>query len=426
MQRNTPSWAVATAAGLKDKIDPKPAYQRGEVWKEPRKQRLLDSMLRGYDVPKLYLVRKPPGGKYGHEVADGQQRLRAVWDFYDGKYPLDQESSVRPFPDHGDLSGKYLSDLPAAARATLDTYQLQLVEIHDATEYEVRDLFLRLQEGIPLNPAEKRNAMMGNMRDFIADIAGAPHPVLKRTALPQERYAWDDLVAHVVRLELAKGPTDLKATNLKTMYENEQSFKPEGSSAKKVKATLNYLARVLADKTPEMDIKWGFVDLYLLVSRLSETYVLKDREQDIHDFYVDFESSAATKPARRKVGRNWESLLAPGHSAWDKDMYDYILAFSREGAKKANIQARHDVYLRRALDFMPDLLPKDAKRAFSRDERLVIYRRDGGVCTICKKAVAFEETHADHKVPFAKGGLTTVENGQTLCVSDNLKKSAKT
>jgi uncharacterized protein with ParB-like and HNH nuclease domain len=48
---------------------------------------LVDTFLRGYDVPKLYWRRigtKPV--KY--DVVDGQQRLRALWDFIDGNFKL--------------------------------------------------------------------------------------------------------------------------------------------------------------------------------------------------------------------------------------------------------------------------------------------------------------------------------------------------
>ncbi len=45
---------------------------------------VVDSILRGYDVPKFYLrqVGKKPE-KF--DVVDGQQRTRAIWEFLEGK-----------------------------------------------------------------------------------------------------------------------------------------------------------------------------------------------------------------------------------------------------------------------------------------------------------------------------------------------------
>src|SRR4051794_31572311 len=92
------------------------------------------------------------------------------------------------------------------------------MKFKNASEAEIRDLFLRLQEGSSLNPAEKRNAMLGEMRDFVAGLAGEggqPHAVFGLTKLAPQRNAWDDLAAHVVRLEIEGGPTDVKAENLR-------------------------------------------------------------------------------------------------------------------------------------------------------------------------------------------------------------------
>jgi len=61
-----------------------------------------------------------------------------------------------------------------------DTYSLDVVLVTDAQkpehEEEIRDMFLRLQNGTTLKAQEKRNARSGNMRDFVKEIAA--HPIL--------------------------------------------------------------------------------------------------------------------------------------------------------------------------------------------------------------------------------------------------------
>lgn len=423
MQIHAKAWSVSSLPGLNPKINPQPQYQRGEVWKVPRKQKLIDSLLRGFDVPKFYLRKRSSPVPYLYEVVDGQQRLSAINGFLDGDFRLGPESSQVPFGDFGDLSGLRIDELPVDARLRFDTYQLSIIEISEATEEEIREQFLRLQEGMALIQPEKRNAMLGAMRDFVAYLA-ATHRVFPRTSLESGRYGWDDIVAHVVRLELAQGPADIKATDLKRMYEVEQHFSPDGAAAKKIKKTLNYLGRVCKPSLPEMDIKWGFVDMYLLLSYLLEGYDLQDRHHDFRDFYIDFELTGANHPARRPNLKNPAILLEGTPSPWERDLYDYIAAFQREGARKENVKTRHEVYVRRALDFMPDLVPLDPKRAYTRDERLVIYRRDDGVCQECKKPVSFPDSQADHHVPFARGGRTTIENGRTTHAGCNQKKGA--
>ena len=81
MRRGTEQRTVRSFCRRKPKIDVRPDYQRGSVWSNPQKQLLIDSILRDLDVPKIYL-REVVDGKYEEEVVDGQQRLLAIWGFY--------------------------------------------------------------------------------------------------------------------------------------------------------------------------------------------------------------------------------------------------------------------------------------------------------------------------------------------------------
>ncbi|MDB4644225.1 HNH endonuclease [bacterium] len=327
------------------------------------------------------------------------------------EFPLGEES--KDFGDLPDLSGKYFKNLSGSEQDRFGAFSLTITEIRDASEVEVRDLFLRLQEGTTLTPPEKRNAMVGNMRDFIHELSSAP--LLLKTSTKNDRFQHDDWIAHIARLELNKGPIDVKAADLKKLYEDEKSFKVDSKEAKKIKKVINFMNRVFADNTPELGIKWGFVDLYLLVSSFINNYDVKKRHQDFYDFYIGIEKD------RRSIGDPADLLSAGGE--WNRDLYDYISSFQREGAKRENIEIRHGVYVRKFLSDYPDLTPKDPKRIFNDNERLVIWRVANMTCQICKKEITLEEMHADHVKPHSKGGATTIENGQCLCSACNLKKS---
>ncbi|MGI8569501.1 MAG: HNH endonuclease [Methylocella sp.] len=38
--------------------------------------------------------------------------------------------------------------------------------------------------------------------------------------------------------------------------------------------------------------------------------------------------------------------------------------------------------------------------------------------------ISWDDWHADHRLPWSKGGKTTVENGQVSCTACNLSKGA--
>ena len=64
-------------------------------------------------------------------------------------------------------------------------------------------------------------------------------------------------------------------------------------------------------------------------------------------------------------------------------------------------------------------------RAFDKRDARAAYERQKGVCPICKEHFEFEEMHADHIIPWSKGGHTTSDNCQMLCRDCNLKKGAQ-
>ena len=409
-------WTINSVRNREGRINPKPQYQRTAVWTLPRKQLLIDSILRGYDLPKFYL--RSSDGQYEHEVVDGQQRLHAIWEFLNDEYALGEDSN--DISGFGALVGKKWSQLSSSARDQIGEFELSIALVEEAKELEIRQLFLRLQEGVSLTPPEKRNAMPGNMRDFVADLA-ENHRIFQSelTSLPYTRYQRHDFVAIVTCLEIATGPTDVKAPSLKKMYEREQEFNHNDPTAQKIRQHLNYMVRVLEpeESTPEMDIKWGFVDLYLLISKMNESYAISRREQDFKNFYIAFERE-------RRENMSDYGALRTGENHWNRDLYDYIESFIRSGGTKPNLEKRHEVYKRRFLKDIQDLVPRDPQRVFSRDERIVIWRRDNETCQDCNQIITFDEMQADHITPHVDGGETPLDNAQTLCGECNARKGA--
>ena len=62
-------------------IDLNPEYQRGKVWSKDKQQLLMDTILKDMHIPPIYF-RALDNGFY--ECVDGQQRLNAIFDFFNG------------------------------------------------------------------------------------------------------------------------------------------------------------------------------------------------------------------------------------------------------------------------------------------------------------------------------------------------------
>jgi len=401
----TKQWPLYSVRMREPKIDPRPTYQRPKVWSMSKKQLLMDSILRRYDIPKLYLrvVDKPP---YKYEVVDGQQRIRAIWEFCQDSFPLSTECD----PVHGHVvAGALFSALPNDLVDEFQTYDLSFVILEDATEDEVEEMFTRLNNGETLRAAEKRNALPGQMKVFIKELA--LNPFFQNVAFKDTRYAFDQVCAQMTLLELEGGPTDTKARALEKMYKDNVKFDKNGRTAKKIKRVLNFLYNTFPEKIPELR-KQNVVSLYLLVSELLEKYTISGKEATMRDWFIEFEKE------RREEQENPEDDREP-------DWIRYQETIMQAVDSKASIEFRHKMLMTSFLLYYPELEPLDAQRAFTDEQRVTMFRKYNGICQKCGKEIKWDEFNADHIVPFSKGGKTTIANGQLLCASCNSTKGAK-
>lgn len=67
-----------------------------------------------------------------------------------------------------------------------------------------------------------------------------------------------------------------------------------------------------------------------------------------------------------------------------------------------------------------DARPGQGPRYFTDYQRRVIHQQCGYRCVYCGSP---RELRADHKIPYSKGGVTLIANGQTLCDQCNTRKS---
>ena len=162
------------------KIDMSPPYQRrGRLWSDTDKAYLIDSIINGYDVPKLYMAdftwaESPLNSlRLPYAIIDGKQRFEAIFNFFDGEIVLNKDF-VYISDTSKELGGLGYKDLqtnyPDIAEI-FETFPLSIVGVFSNTDDRINELFVRLNRSKSLTGAEIRNAMTGKAPLIIREIA---------------------------------------------------------------------------------------------------------------------------------------------------------------------------------------------------------------------------------------------------------------
>ncbi len=176
-------------------INLQPEYQRGEVWTEAKKKKLIDTIIRDWKIPPIHLVVDDTTRK--SEVLDGQQRLVAIRDFCDGEFCID--GFIQPIDRTiTELHGLYFEQLPENIKQQLNAYDLTFINLSDYSPEEPAELFNRLNQPATLTAAEKRNAYIGETRRQIKNLVndfemlGATKDLI---GFSNSRLAYDEVIS---------------------------------------------------------------------------------------------------------------------------------------------------------------------------------------------------------------------------------------
>ena len=138
---------------LADELQLKAPFQRNPVWTTKQKSFLIDTILRGYPVPELYMQEfTDADGNDVYVVVDGQQRIRACEDYIQGRFKINRDDT----PEWGDMKFDDLSD---GDRKKIYNYNFVVRILPDMPEQELRSMFARLNRNtVALKPQELRHA----------------------------------------------------------------------------------------------------------------------------------------------------------------------------------------------------------------------------------------------------------------------------
>ena len=131
------------------KLEIRPDFQRREVWSKVAKIMLIDTIIKNIPMPKLYLETRIKNVTY-RIVIDGQQRITAILEYINGVF-------VMPEKYEKEWAGKKFAELTSDQQNLILNYELNINNLVNPTEAEVRDLYSRVNKyTVQLNKQELR------------------------------------------------------------------------------------------------------------------------------------------------------------------------------------------------------------------------------------------------------------------------------
>lgn len=146
-------------------------FQRSFVWTKPQMDRFIESILLGFPIPGIFLVKQLTDNRY--LVLDGQQRLTTLQRFTAGLHD-GREFALRNVAD--DFKGLTYKSLPEELRRQFDDTFIQATLVNSDGSVEsleaIYQIFERLNSGgTQLTPHEIRVALFaGELIAFVARI----------------------------------------------------------------------------------------------------------------------------------------------------------------------------------------------------------------------------------------------------------------
>ena len=181
--------------------------QRSEgQWNKKAKTDLIDSLLRKYPINPSYGIKEDSVVS----IIDGVQRLSTVRDFLSDKFALSKDmETVIVNGEEKSLAGLKFSKLDDDTKDAILNSELQIYELTDCTEKDVREIFRRQNAGKPLNPKQLR--VVHETDEFSDAIYSlAHHPFMDKLVTPTQRKNGTDrdLIIQTMMLVLTNQDND--------------------------------------------------------------------------------------------------------------------------------------------------------------------------------------------------------------------------
>lgn len=223
-----------------------PEFQRRRVWAPDARSFLIDTVLRQWPIPNVYIRTKTnvETRRSYREVVDGQQRLAAIRDFSVDGFDLGKTSK--------ELAGKTYSTLDQELREHFLTYSIGVVQLFNASDTDVLDVFHRINAyGLTLNSQERRHGkyQTGAFRNLVINMSREWSVLWDRfnivSTRERVRMGDDQLMAQMIGV-LLEGVVDGGQPSINRLYEKYDADIPANTELN-INSVLDYMVKQFSE-----------------------------------------------------------------------------------------------------------------------------------------------------------------------------------
>lgn len=404
-----------------------PGFQRQSVWKDGDRKKLIESILRGYPLPAIFLHKTTDqDGNTIYNVIDGKQRIESLLMFtgamrgkrYAVKTNLPGETEVQV------LDWTRLNKL--RRQSLIADYDLSVIEVEGDLS-DMLKLFVSINSlGKPLSAQEKRHAKYFDnaFLKAVDQTARALEPTLKQhrilSAMQIERMKHIELIAELAYSSHKGDVTHKKAALDHVLSERTLTALQIKKAMDGTKSAIKQVLRILPEiATTRFHKLADFYTLVVLVMKFQRDGLI------LNDARRNQQAAELLKKFGNAVDTISESLRKVRSASYGDEGPAIYLRTVKEGTDSERNRRDREALLRELLE--PVFQKKDADRAFSPEQRRLIWHSsEARICSICEAELGWSDFTIDHVFPHSRGGKTSIENAQLMCRSCNSAKGART
>ena len=240
----------------KGELDIAPKFQRRDVWSDKARSYLVDTIVRGKPIPKIYMRQdiNPTTRRTKREIVDGQQRLKTVLSFIKDGFKISRAH-------HEDFRGKYFSGLDQDTQRDFLNYEFVVDLLQDMPDNDIYDIFARMNTFTEkLKPQELRNAKwFGEFKSSVYLLANEFVTFLEANEMftPKQilRMAEAEFISELL-LAMQEGiRAGSRAVIDKCYKDYDDEFPNRGAHEKRFRETMDMIGAIVGNELPQLTFR---------------------------------------------------------------------------------------------------------------------------------------------------------------------------